>query len=98
PVSYTLSLHDALPILAGEDQVDAGLDEGLGGGGHRVQLSFREADVKRHIAPVLQAEVFEPGLEPFDGRMARRPRRVEDADPERADRKSTRLNSSHVAI
>ena len=71
-------------LLAGEDQVDAGLDEGLGGRGHRVQLSFGEADVERHVAAVLEAELLEPGLEPFDGRMARRPRRVEDADAERA--------------
>ena len=34
--------------------------------------------------PSSSAELLEPGLEPFDGRMARRPRRVEDADPERA--------------
>ena len=45
-----------------------------------------EADVERHVAAVYEAELLEPGLEPFDGRMARRPRRVEDADPERARR------------
>ena len=71
-------------LLAREDQVDARLDEGRGGRGHRVQLPFGEADVERHVAPVFDAELLEPGLEPFDGRMARRPRRVQDADPERA--------------
>ena len=71
-------------LLAREDQVDAGLDEGRGGRGHRVELAFGEADVERHVAAVLEAELLEPGLEPLDGRMARRPRRVEDADPERA--------------
>src|SRR5213595_1967447 len=48
------------------------------------QLSLGEADVERHVAAVHEAEFFEPGLEPFDGRMACRPRRVEDADAERA--------------
>src|SRR5712692_2975686 len=71
-------------LLAREDQVDAGLDEGRGGGSHRVQLSLGEADVERHVAAVYEAELLEPGLEPFDGRMARRPRGVEDADAERA--------------
>src|SRR5207253_10296438 len=61
-------------------------DEGLVGGGHRVELSFGEADVERHVAAVFETELLEPGLEPFDRRMARRPRRVEDTDAERASR------------
>ena len=71
-------------LLAREDQIDARLDERLGGDGHRVQLALREPDVERHVTAVLEAELLEAGLEPLDGRMARGVRGVEDADAERA--------------
>src|SRR5256885_117254 len=60
------------------------LAAGGGPGRLRVQPAFGEADVERHVAPILEAQLLEPGLEPFDGRVARRPRRVDDADPRRA--------------
>src|SRR5439155_25776592 len=74
---YTLSLHDALPILAGvvdelivERQVDALL----------------ELAVVEHFEDVFQA-VVELAVAELEAEAAGR-----------QDRKSTRLNSSHVAI
>src|SRR5262249_44903298 len=42
-----------------------------------------DTDVERHVAPVFEAQLLQPSLEHFDSRMTRRPRGVEDADPER---------------
>src|SRR5439155_19776883 len=69
---YTLSLHDALPILPG--------DQGV----HR---------------QLLPARLRERGTRPGDrgGHALRRRRSGRDL-ADHADRKSTRLNSSHVAI
>src|SRR5262249_7203999 len=44
---------------------------------------FGEPDVERHVAAVLEAELLEPGLQAFNGRMARGVRGVDDADAER---------------
>src|SRR5437660_2274320 len=70
--TYTLSLHDALPILLVAGQVEAAC---RGRAGRRVADGGRRA---------------EPGI----GGMEVAELRIRD----RADRKSTRLNSNHVAI
>src|SRR5262249_16811252 len=74
-------------LLARENQIDTGLDEGLGGRGERAELTLGEADVEADVAPVFEAELLEPRLESFHGGMAGRPRRVEDADAERPPRR-----------
>src|SRR5690349_24228886 len=75
---YTLSLHDALPIFCGKDEVGfarrAEVREIL----HLRETAGRAVDDQR-IQPVL-------GHHLADGGVAAR------------DRKSTRLNSSHVEI
>src|SRR5207253_9278195 len=82
----TLSLHDALPICL--DLVD---DAEV-----RLEVALGEARVV--LAPVVVGEVLGGADRP--GEEAVPERRVgHEADAELAqDRKSTRLNSSHVAI
>src|SRR5207253_4128533 len=84
---YTLSLHDALPILvvfyAGEDvgaevAGDFLMDDGVVGGG-----VFSHEVHGGEILLALLSRKIEPGEAPQLGGE---------------DRKSTRLNSSHVAI
>ena len=72
---------DDVPMPDGSTYTMIGVDEGTGGGGHRLELPLREADVERHVAAVLEAQLPESCLEPLDGRVTGRPRRVEDADP-----------------
>src|SRR5690606_41898852 len=75
---YTLSLHDALPILAGDRPQDQG------GGGAMTALLRLENVTKRF--PVGRREITavdSVSLEIHEGEI---------------DRKSTRLNSSHVKI
>src|SRR5690349_23600047 len=73
--NYTLSLHDALPILVVRVRDRSGL---VGDHEHRVQLRV-EALVHQHLHR-------DAAVEEGRRRHARR------------DRKSTRLNSSHVEI
>src|SRR5690606_41937676 len=96
PDSSTLSLHDALPIseghLAAEQAVDAlALVDEVGaeiGDEQQVGLAGLNEHAHRHASivqiPGVGADV---GLRP-DGALL----------PDGADRKSTRLNSSHVKI
>jgi hypothetical protein len=83
-IVFVASLAAWVGLLAREDQVDTGSGQRHSGRGHGRQLAFGEADVERHVAAVLEAELLEPGLEALHGRMGRGPRCVEDADPERA--------------
>src|SRR5690606_41267138 len=76
---YTLSLHDALPILSAVAAVGGGQPTVVGGG---------EAHLDRELDPP-------PAL------LDERPQGTERRDDVRGgqrDRKSTRLNSSHVKI
>src|SRR5438034_8203547 len=80
---YTLSLHDALPIS----------HPPAGAAGELARRGRRAADdrgdlVERHVEHVVQDE-----REPLG-----RAERVEDDQQRQADRKSTRLNSSHTVI
>src|SRR5207253_10247073 len=90
--TYTLSLHDALPISAVGDGNDGGRSGGARGGA--ALLGRRDLDA------ALGGAVLRHGnLRRLPGRRAadRRRRRSAARRPGR-DRKSTRLNSSHVAI
>src|SRR5690242_21561133 len=68
---YTLSLHDALPIFAGERDIP--------------EPALRE-DVEADVALRPAREAARPAEVGEDGHLAQ------------ADRKSTRLNSSHMSI
>src|SRR5207253_10766101 len=91
PAISTLSLHDALPILAGGGldalvrQV-AAVAEHLG---HRVRHRIAPRDVEIRGA---DRQALEVGVANADLLL------LGDRRREDLDRKSTRLNSSHVAI
>src|SRR5947209_14237397 len=84
---YTLSLHDALPILrAGGESEEAGREEREGA--HRRGQGEAEHD---RLCLVRQRQLAAPGGRPL--------LQHEGAHQVlRADRKSTRLNSSHANI
>src|SRR5205814_4859140 len=91
-VSYTLSLHDALPISFLDSLLDVNMRIGVGGNlremrdaqhlERRPQRAQLAADHVRH-APA------NPGIDLVENQARRRGER---------DRKSTRLNSSHLGI
>src|SRR5690606_41860581 len=90
PAIYTLSLHDALPILAEEHEVvrATGLrpqsDRGLLPTAEGLTTHDRTGDTAVHVG-VADLDAIEPGGDLLG---------VEGME----DRKSTRLNSSHVKI
>src|SRR5207249_11538228 len=93
PAFYTLSLHDALPIwiMLHEGFMrssDAGSDLPRGGCGSR-DMPRRTGDTRPHIHN--SADAASRGA-----RTPRHPRRTSTRTGR--DRKSTRLNSSHVSI
>src|SRR5207253_3940089 len=87
---YTLSLHDALPIF---DQLAAGLGAGPDVPGHlAVGRALAGGDVEAvGVHDALLGQLAQPAERVAPLRPARRP-------GVQGDRKSTRLNSSHVAI
>src|SRR5207253_9340760 len=94
PVSSPLSLHDALPIWRRLDEILAVVQD-------------RQANVDRQsVLVAIEVGGVDGDLEvlvnPPLGRILRDVRRQVDESPglgqTRKDRKSTRLNSSHVAI
>src|SRR5439155_14435275 len=82
---YTLSLHDALPISCGD-----------GEGPEPARARFRLAD-RWFDLPGGARGCSCSASEESAGNCDREPERVSTAERDR-DRKSTRLNSSHVAI
>src|SRR5207249_11652732 len=93
PQTYTLSLHDALPILAAQ-HLDPAARRRQRDPGPRLQRTHAPVDLLRVKAPVQLAVL---AAQP---RRHRRPRVIllGRRDPIEVDRKSTRLNSSHVSI
>src|SRR5207253_6980055 len=90
PSIYTFSLHDALPIFHQLNRDGEALDRA-----RRVVRRDRRV-LLRHVVVVDDVDLG--SLEAVRVRAAGRvPRRVADRR-RRQDRKSTRLNSSHVAI
>src|SRR5207253_11328262 len=87
---YTLSLHDALPIYGGRVERAHAREQEVE---HGPQGEDVAAGVEGIAARLLRRHVRR-GAEELPG--ARDLRRRHLGDPE--DRKSTRLNSSHVAI
>src|SRR5437870_10976076 len=83
----TLSLHDALPIC--------------GAGGHRVagddEAEHAEAGGQQRRGPAQEA-FFQPAVLRVEVIRRVQPLEVSTGGGHRQDRKSTRLNSSHVAI
>src|SRR5690606_39550009 len=88
-VAFTLSLHDALPIY--DDELDAGV--GL------LRLSDVRVHLRRHELAGQRSSGNEVAGEVDPEPCAELPS-VRDRAPNalEADRKSTRLNSSHVKI
>src|SRR5690606_39868803 len=94
PAASTLSLHDALPILAGQPAV-IGLRRGRA---MQIPMVGRVGlDLLRQRAGGLDALAFQCGKEQFLG-ILRFQLRGGRCREELLDRKSTRLNSSHVKI
>src|SRR5699024_12197489 len=81
---YTLSLHDALPISEQDGHGSLRSAEAAGGGHHQ-----HHADL--HAAAAGGERTGSPGAV----QRGAAPRGIR---PHRGDRKSTRLNSSHVSI
>src|SRR5256885_6399126 len=78
---YTLSLHDALPILS-----SIGLPSGPIASSATSSVGMTDARART------------PSSDRFSSRETRPPRRNEPDREVSADRKSTRLNSSHLVI
>src|SRR5437870_11451475 len=85
--TYTLSLHDALPISL---EIARRSDRGLLSEAMRTQWSVHPVALAQTVVPVALPDV---PLEPAQRRGV-----FESTDFMPSDRKSTRLNSSHVAI
>src|SRR5207249_11568815 len=85
---YTLSLHDALPILHHDARVFVVIEPGA------LQLFVVEGEAERAHEVQARAGVRR---EPDDVAGVRRDFGL-DQDDVNQDRKSTRLNSSHVSI
>src|SRR5690606_42156341 len=83
PDAYPLSLHDALPICAAGDHGDA----------------IAEPSELVHALVAAHADDLVAAIERvLDHVLAELAGGADDADLPRVDRKSTRLNSSHVKI
>src|SRR5690606_41369567 len=91
---YTLSLHDALPILQGAKTVQGGLHTAEFFEFHLVSRNGGLQVVDRRLKlSQLRLGAVEPGLQ-----LAVRRFEVTELLAHALDRKSTRLNSSHVKI
>src|SRR5699024_12458479 len=88
-VLYSLSLHDALPIWSREQHVLGGAATCSGGVEHEREL------VAHHL---LAHELLQPTRAQRGLRGALGRHRLGARHGVRRDRKSTRLNSSHVSI
>src|SRR5690606_41091400 len=86
---YTLSLHDALPIIV------AGHTDSTGSDQHNLQLSQRRA---QSVASYLTSQGINSQRLITVGAGKAYPVASNSTEQGRADRKSTRLNSSHVKI
>src|SRR5207244_12446155 len=89
--SYTLSLHDALPILASRER-----REKLQRSRELLQAAKAEPRRERQAWPERMAEVSGRDVRQCD--QCQRGQMVRISEWEWGDRKSTRLNSSHQII
>src|SRR5690606_40565876 len=97
PAPYTLSLHDALPISSGVDEMRKRMRELCPKGSSRIHMK----SVDRKTAPKIVTEVAKLNAESRLYVVKSRKlseREARDLTLTAADRKSTRLNSSHVKI
>src|SRR5207253_11028685 len=98
PVLYTLSLHDALPIFDLDAHVERHLDAQQGQDDETVEGGVPRVEAENGLRrDVVGGRVS--AEQPGEARQADRQDRgaIDDKDAVE-DRKSTRLNSSHVAI
>src|SRR5690606_41761095 len=86
-MTYTLTLHDALPIYNRNDPEKRVLTQRQSNGGHHPQ------PVRAMAAALLMLLLFLPGADGSSSASAQPQSRLAYKD-----RKSTRLNSSHVKI
>src|SRR5690606_39761405 len=91
--TYTLSLHDALPILGAG--IAHGVREELAADGHLMAAGGRALD-QRHDVAVGNRGFDEDGADPAIHQHGHQG--LDPGKPRLGDRKSTRLNSSHVKI
>src|SRR5207253_10288509 len=98
PQPYTLSLHDALPILRYATVTGVARDDLPDGGAWLYATTVRAI---KELNPSTGVELLIPDFNGEPARLAEvfesRPE-VLAHNVETVDRKSTRLNSSHVAI
>src|SRR5690606_41528764 len=95
PQFYTLSLHDALPICEQARELAVGHREPEAVHGD-AEAARAPADAQVAHRRDLEAAADAHALDQCDGRMAAAPHREHRLVDQ--DRKSTRLNSSHVKI
>src|SRR5207253_10758773 len=96
PENFYLSLHDALPISLRDKRLDAEFLAALGSQHLGLRIHAKTPLLSRNsVAAQRRASLLSAG----DGSERNPgPSPVRRSGPSRKDRKSTRLNSSHVAI
>src|SRR5690606_41819685 len=92
PATYTLSLHDALPIL----QIRKPGQEIVNHPG--TALVCRWVERQHDTTPLVRVRAAQPRRHKLELRTGEFRGLVKAVEVTRADRKSTRLNSSHVKI
>src|SRR5699024_12483493 len=93
PTSHTLSLHDALPIYLTVISITHDIDEAANA--NRIFV-MKQGELVNEGTP---EEIFSAGPELINlGLDLPFPEKLKSALKQRGDRKSTRLNSSHVSI
>src|SRR5205814_4294399 len=98
PTNHPLSLHDALPILLVADEAVASTE-------HERETPRPEQDAAQaSVDDALEQDVDglaragEAGLEGHETRLHEEHQKRRHQHPQGVDRKSTRLNSSHLGI
>src|SRR5699024_12651774 len=92
----TLSLHDALPILVNVNAKIKNI-EGVRKMDREEAQEFWEIVIQK-VQQRLSKPMYDTWIAPLSGQIAEGNTIVISAASEFADRKSTRLNSSHVSI
>src|SRR5690606_41360497 len=91
--SYTLSLHDALPISTTTDRFTTALTKE-----QIIEMTQGEVDSTPVVDPITGETQITVTRTEFNPDIVSKYRLKEDYVFDRKDRKSTRLNSSHVKI
>src|SRR5690606_42057124 len=98
PTSYTLSLHDALPIFKRHCQAQIELTAMVG---KEVKRTYSHEKSDPALYDRMKAELYDKLFASVSKQIANKTERsalIKAIKDEFVDRKSTRLNSSHVKI